>query len=180
MQPGVVLRSLRVAAALAALLLLGACGFQLRGSHEYPFSRIAIMPQTGSPVASEIMRYLPDMLAPISVPKPPEGAVPDPNAVKPAQVILDILMDQREKVVVGYSATGIVREYELRMRVLFRVRTPQGQELIEPSEIVEFRPVSFNPSAALAYDAEDALEYRNMQSDIAQQILRRLATVRLP
>ena len=94
-----------------------------------------------------------------------------------AQVVLDILQEQREKTVVGVSSSGQVREFQLRIRVKFRVRTSSGQELVPDSEIVQKRDISFNESAVLAKETEEGLLYRHMQSDIVQQILRRLATL---
>jgi len=40
---------------------------------------------------------------------------------------------------------------------------------------VQRRDLSFNESAVLAKDAEEALLYRDMQSDIVQQLMRRLS-----
>jgi LPS-assembly lipoprotein len=40
------------------------------------------------------------------------------------------------------------------------------------------RDISYNESAALAKETEEALLYRDMQSDIAQQIQRRLAALK--
>jgi len=50
--------------------------------------------------------------------------------------------------------------------------------LIAPTEIVQQRDISFNESAVLAKEAEEALLYRDMQTDIVQQLLRRLAAVK--
>jgi LPS-assembly lipoprotein len=70
-----------------------------------------------------------------------------------------------------------VREFQLRSVVRFRLRTPQGRELIPETELVQQRDISFNESAVLAKEAEEALLYRDMQSDVVQQIMRRLAAV---
>ena len=78
----------------------------------------------------------------------------------------------------GVNATGQVREFQLRVRIRFRLRTPQGREIIPDTELLQQRDISFNESAALAKDAEEILMYRDMQSDIVQQLLRRLAAVR--
>ena len=91
---------------------------------------------------------------------------------------MDILQELREKTVVGVNASGQVREFQLRIKVKFRMRTPKGVELIAPTEIVQQRDISFNESAVLAKEAEEALLYRDMQSDIVQQLLRRLAAVK--
>jgi LPS-assembly lipoprotein len=49
--------------------------------------------------------------------------------------------------------------------------------LVPAAEILQKRDISFNESAVLAKDAEEDLLYRDMQTDIVQQLLRRLATV---
>ena len=156
---------------VAVLLLatLAACGFQLRTSQPLPFSTIAITPEKSGGVAGDMARYLGDSVRPLA---PGAGGVA-------AEVILDILQETREKLVVGVNASGQVREFELRMRISFRLRTPQGSELIPPSAIEQHRSISFNESAVLSKEAEEALLYRDMQADIVQQLLRRLAAVKL-
>jgi len=89
-----------------------------------------------------------------------------------------VLGEQREQVVVGTSSSGATRELQLRLRVSFRLDTPQGDELITSTEIWQQRDVSYNESAALAKETEIAALYRDMQTDIAQQIQRRLASVK--
>src|SRR5678815_5044198 len=95
-----------------------------------------------------------------------------------AQVVLDVLTEQREKVVVGLNSSGQVREFQLRTRLKFKLRTPQGKELIPETELLQQRDVSFNESAVLAKEAEENLMYRDMQTDIVQQLMRRLAAVK--
>jgi LPS-assembly lipoprotein len=50
--------------------------------------------------------------------------------------------------------------------------------LISDTELVQERIISFNESAALSKEAEEQLLYRDMRSDIVQQVLRRLGAVR--
>ncbi len=101
----------------------------------------------------------------------------DAKQLDRAQVILDFQQEAREKQIVAYNSAGQVREYQLRLRFKFRLRTPNGNELISSTEIVQQRDISFNESAALSKEAEEQLLYRDMQSDIVQQTLRRLAAV---
>lgn len=156
-----------VLAVAASALLLG-CGFKLRSSQNFAFQTVAVTPERGAGVAAELARYLGDAIRPVA----PRAGEQSP------QVIVDILQELREKTVVGVNASGQVREFQLRIRVKFRMRTPQGNELIAPSEIVQQRDISFNESAVLAKEAEEALLYRDMQTDIVQQLLRRLAAVK--
>ena len=55
---------------------------------------------------------------------------------------------------------------------------PQGKELIPETELLQQRDISFNESAVLAKEAEETLLYRDMQTDIVQQLMRRLAAVK--
>jgi LPS-assembly lipoprotein len=57
------------------------------------------------------------------------------------------------------------------------LRTPQGKDIIPQADLEQQRDISFNESAVLAKEAEEALLYKDMQSDIVQQIMRRLAAV---
>jgi LPS-assembly lipoprotein len=147
---------------------LGACGFKLRTSQALPFATIAVTPEKAAGVAGDMARYLGDRVRPVA-----PGA-----AGEPPEVILDILQETREKLVVGVNASGQVREYELRMRINFRLRSSKGDDLIAPSVIEQHRSISFNESAVLAKEAEEVLLYRDMQNDIVQQLLRRLAAVK--
>jgi LPS-assembly lipoprotein len=147
--------------------LLSACGFQLRNTQAYAFSSIAVTPASGSAVALEAARYLGSTLRIASV-----------QDTVPPEVVLDVLQELREKTVVGVNASGQVREFQLRLKVKFRLRTPQGTELIAPTDIVQQRDISFSESAVLAKEAEETLLYKDMQADTVQQLLRRLASVK--
>jgi len=103
-----------------------------------------------------------------------------PQQMLQADAILDILSEIRQQVVVGVNASGQVRELQLRLRVKFRLRTPQGLDLIEPVELTQQRDLSFTETAALSKEIEQGMMYRDMQADIVQQIMRRLAAVKPP
>lgn len=156
---------------MLASLLAGGCGFKLRGTNSFAFQTIAIRPNPGGPVAQELRRSFGGAVRVLE-----DGG--EPTQKEKAQVILDVLQEQREKAVVGVSTAGQVREFQLRIRLKFRLRTPEGKELIPETEILLQRDISFNENVALAKEAEEGLLYRDMQTDIAQQLLRRLAAVR--
>ena len=101
----------------------------------------------------------------------------DVRQIDQAEVILEVLGERREKVVVSRNAVGQVREFQLRISFTFRLRGAKGKDLIANAELVQQRDISFNESAVLAKEAEEGLLYREMQSDIVQQIMRRLAAV---
>jgi LPS-assembly lipoprotein len=156
----------------APAALLAGCGFRLRGVPEFGFESLYIAAPTTSPLARELQRTLEGSGGKLQV-------LRDPTTMTTAQAIMDLLQEQQERVVVGLNASGQVRELQLRLRVKFRLRTPTGTELIPETEILQQRDISYNETIALAKEAEEALLYRNMRTDIVQQLLRRLAVARL-
>jgi LPS-assembly lipoprotein len=54
-----------------------------------------------------------------------------------------------------------------------------GKEVLVPTVISLKRTISFNESQVLAKESEEGLLYRDMQSDLVQQIMRRLAVLKM-
>ncbi len=154
----------------ALLLALAGCGFALRQPVTFAFSSVYTNVAPTSPLGAELKRQL---AAAGNL-----DLITDSARVQEAQVVLDVAPEQRIKTVVGLGATGQVREFQLRLVLKFRLRTPQGKELIPETELVQQRALSYDEVFALAKEAEEQLLYRNMQSDMVQQILRRLAAVK--
>lgn len=161
-------RMVRVIVGVLLASVLGACGFHLRNAASFAFETVAVTPERGAGVAGELARYFGERLRPVAV-------VP---GQPPVQAVVDILEERRDESVAGVNASGQVRELQLRVQVRFRLRTPQGRELIAPTVIAQQRELSFNETVILAKDAEKAALYQEMQSDIVQQILRRVASVK--
>jgi LPS-assembly lipoprotein len=157
-------------ASAAVVSLLAGCGFKLREAPDFAFDSIVIGAGSGSPLGNELRRSF--------AANGKVDVVVDPAKMLAAHVVLELLQEQREKVVVGLNASGQVREFQLRTRVKFKLRTPQGKELIPVTEILQQRDISFNEAAVLSKEAEENLLYRDMQSDIVQQLMRRLAAVK--
>lgn len=162
----------RTLLSLAPVALLSACGFRLRGVPEFAFESLYIAAPTTSLLARELQRTLEGSTSKLRV-------LRDPATMTTAQTIMDLIQEQQERVVVGLNASGQVRELQLRLRVKFRLRTPTGVELIPETEILQERDISYNETIALAKEAEEALLYRTMRTDIVQQLLRRLAVAKL-
>lgn len=145
---------------------LAACGFQLRGANELPFSRIALegfAPR--SPLADELRRTLSQSAEVVASPAQ-------------AQVVLHALSDRRERSVVASTTAGQVRELTLRVRLEFKLTTPGGRELIPPTELLLSRDMSYTETFALGKEYEEAQLMKAMQSDIVGQLMRRLAHVK--
>ena len=155
--------------ATSAALGLAGCGFALRKAPNFAFKTIFSPFAETSLLGNEFKRSI-EANGNVQV-------ITDPRQIDKADVILDVLSEVREKVVVSLNTSGQVREFQLRLRFNFRLRSAKNSELIPATQILQQRDISFNESAVLAKESEEGLLFREMQSDIVQQIMRRLATV---
>jgi LPS-assembly lipoprotein len=149
----------------ASVVLLSACGFQLRGSQDYPFKRLAIAGTT------------PEMTARIQ--RMVEGGS-DTKIVtsgKDADATLSI-SEGRGNGVLSINSAGQVREYELDYSMTYQLVGADGTVLLPPSAIRLNRAMTYSDQFALAKVQESDLLYRDMQQDAVEQLLRRLAAVR--
>lgn len=158
---------------LLAAAPLAACGFRLRGVPQFAFRSLYVQAEAGSELARELRRTLAGAGGDLVL-------LTEPAQLPQAEAVLEFLSEQRERVVVGQNATGQVRELQLRLRLRFRLRGRDGQEWIAPTEIAQTRDISYNETIALSKEGEEALLFRNMQTDLVQQLLRRLAAARAP
>lgn len=154
---------------LAAGVALGlaGCGFKLRQAPDFAFQTIA-MP-TNTAFLAQLRRAI-EVTGKLKV-LPMEQW-------EQADVVFDVLSETRDQLVLSTNSAGQVREMQLFLRIRFKLRTPQGKELIPPSEMVQSRDITYNETAALAKESETQLLYRDMINDVVQQTIRRLAAVK--
>ena len=155
------------AAGAAASLALAGCGFKLRGAEPLAFRSIAL---TGFAPRSPLAQELKDALE-RSVLVEPVPAL--------AELVFQALLDVRERAIVATTAAAQVREVQLRLKLRWRTVTPAGRQVTPPVELALSRDMSYSESIALAKQHEEADLYREMQTDIVAQVLRRLAAIRI-
>jgi LPS-assembly lipoprotein len=152
---------------LASPLLLAGCGFELRRAATLQFQSIAL---TGfaprSPLAEELRVALARSVTVLESPAQ-------------AQVVLQALSDERTRRVVAFTASGQVRDIQLRMRLKYRAQTPAQRELVPDAEILLIREMSFIESKALGKEQEEQDLFREMQSDVVLQVVLRLSAIRI-
>jgi LPS-assembly lipoprotein len=150
----------------ALCLALAACGFHLRGTAALPFDTVYVQ-GAASGIALDLKRNIQAGTRAKVVEEP-----------KNAQAILEFTQEAREKQILSLTGTGRVREFQLRYRVGFRVHDGKGSEYVPNSVVQLTRDVSFNDSDVLAKEAEEQLLFRDLQNDMVQQIMRRLAAAK--
>ena len=159
---------MRILSTFAFAMLLAACGFQMRGTAALPFDTL-YMPNTTGGIALDLKRNIQSGTRTVVIDDP-----------KKAQAVLEFTQEVREKHILSLASTGRVREYQLRYRVGFRVHDGKGGEFLPVSTVQLTRDISFNDSDVLAKETEEALLYRDMQFDMVQQVMRRIAAAQPP
>jgi len=154
----------RIAAIAALALLTAACGFQLRGQATLPFETLYVAIPEISLLGTELKRNI--------IAGTRTRLVNDPAR---AQATLSVTAEDHSKTILSFDTAGRVREFQLRYRLSFRVHDARGRDYLPQSEIRLTRDISFNDAQVLAKEQEELLLFRDMQSDMVQQILRRLS-----
>jgi len=147
---------------------LPGCGFQLRREPTLPFKRIALSGFGARSTQAVALRRA--IGADVEVVASPALA----------DVVVVALAEAQERGVVGFTAAGQVREVQLRVKLRFRVLGRDGQEWLGPTELSQLRDMTYNETQALAKELEEAQLVRDMETDIARQVVRQLSTLRRP
>jgi LPS-assembly lipoprotein len=154
-------------AALAAAPLLGACGFKMRGTYQMPFDTIYLGVAPNSALGADLARRITAGTNTKVV-----------DEAKDAQAILEVLNETRTRDVLSVNAQGRAQEFTLRQTMTFRLHDGKGREFLGATQVAVKRDVAFDDSQTLAFESETELLYRDMQSDLVQQMLRRIAAVK--
>ena len=159
---------MRQALAFALVIAIAGCGFKMRGAATVPFDTVYIPGATGG-IELDLKRHIQAGTNARIVDSPKE-----------AQAIVQFTDESRHKDILSLTGAGRVREFQLRYRVSFRVHDGKGRVYVPPNTIQLTRDVTFNDAQVLAKESEEQLLFRDMQADMVQQIMRRLAAAQPP
>ena len=160
-------RTILIAVTLGLVAVLASgCGFKIRGFDlGIPFKTVAIQGDGG--VANEIRQMLYGQPKVKVVQKSVE-----------AEAVLIVMSQALDRTVVAFSSSGRPREIQLRMRVSYRVTDGLAVELSSPQDLIQTRDITVSESEALAMTSAETFMIDDMQRDIAQQLIRRLRSVK--
>jgi len=153
---------------LAALTVLGGCGFQLRGSYELPYKTLLVTSTSTSIVAGQIRRELADTNTKIV------------GAVKDAEATLTVIEERRDRQILSLSRAGRAVEYELRLYVSYQFVDKSGMVIIPTSALELKRILAYKDNQVIASQQEEAMLYQDMERDASGQILRRMIAIKRP
>lgn len=162
-------RRLLAVAALGAALAASGCGFRLRGPQPLDFATIHVGVSEYSELGAQLRRQIAT-----------SGTTAVVEDAAKADARLQVLANEREREILSLTGAGKVREYQLIQRLRFRLTDKSGSELIPPTNLLARREYTFDDSLILGKEQEEALLYKDMQNDLVQQLMRRLAVVRRP
>ena len=148
------------------VLLVAGCGFQLRGAYTLPYESLYLA--TGeSVVGAGLKRAI-----------RATGSTRLAENAKDAQATFLPTAEAKEPVILSLSSAGRVREKRLRYRYGYRVVDAKGRDLVLPGVIELNRDLTYADSDVLAKTQEEELLWRDMESDLVQQLMRRLAATK--
>lgn len=152
------------------IMLLTACGFQLRGWS--PESRLTIESiYLDVPIGTPLERDLRTIIRANNTQLTEDA--------KSALVTLRVLSQAQEKKVLTLNAQGKVREFSLTYRVIFEVTDAKNNKLLQPPEIALQSILPYSEEQALAKEQEERMTFEDLRRDAVAQIMRQLARVKL-
>jgi len=148
---------------IVTVVSLSACGFHLRGQAGMPFDSIYLdVVNPKSSFVAELRNKLKFSKVKLA------------DSMESADVVLNIVSENSEKKILTLSGSGRVTEYRLIYRISVRAYDQQQQAWIPATELSQHRDFSYDDTLVLAKESEEALLFKSMRSEMAQQILRRL------
>lgn len=150
-------------AAFASAALAAGCGFRPRGRFSVPFRTIYLAMSGQSPLTHEIRRRI-----------EAETSATVVEDEKDAEAILSTTNTRRTRVINSYNNSGDAREYRLGYDITFRLVSPDGYDFMPPTTLSARRDIPYTYRNYLSRETEEATLYRDIESDIAIQLMRRI------
>jgi LPS-assembly lipoprotein len=152
---------------LVATVVLGGCGFHLQGHTPLPDVVRTPYVQTSDRQSEFVISLQRAMVS--------SGAHPVELKSR-ASVVVAILRDDVVRRTLSVSAQNQPDEYELTYNVRFSVMAGD-RELLPPTDISNVRSFAFSEQLLLAKNHEEMILRQDMAHDLADMVMRRLASL---
>lgn len=160
---------IRLTVALIAILAISACGFQLRGSQQFPdfIRQVEVRSLSAHDPQS---RAIAERLSVYQL-----GFTRAASAEMQANtVVIELRPENLDRRLLSVFQTGQVAEYELIYRIDYRLTFPSGESLDSSVEVL--REYQDDPDQVLAKSRELDLILTEMRADAADRIIRLMAS----
>ncbi len=158
--------SLRISLLAVLMAVLAGCGFQLRGAYDLPYESIYLAVPEYSLVGAGLKRAIRSSGTRIAL------------SPQDAQATFQPTGETRLPVILSLSSAGRVREKRLTYRYAYRIVDAKGRDLVLPVTVEINRDLSYADSDVLSKTQEEEFLWRDMEGDLVQQLMRRLAAVK--
>lgn len=146
--------------------MMAGCGFQLRGSYSLPYESIYIGGADYNLIVANMKRAIRNTGTRLA------------ETREDAQATFLPAGEKRETKILSLSSTGRVREKRLAYTYNYRIVDSKGRDLVLPGSVELTRDVTYSDSDVLAKTQEEALLWRDMETDLVEQLMRRLAAAK--
>jgi len=146
------------------MVVLSACGFQLRGQYDLPVGMEKIYIQGDA--NGLLLRHLKQAFQ--------RAGATVLNQPDKATAVVTLYDENMERRVLSVGDTARVREYESRYKLTYSVILKSGKAIIEKNTLSLSRDFSFNENEVLGKEREETNLQHDMQYQAAQTIMRRL------
>ena len=157
----------RIAFLTLLMALVAGCGFQLRGAYSLPYESLYIAGSDYSLIVAGLKRAI-----------RASGSTRVADSAADATASFLPTIDLKEPIILSFSSSGRVREKRLRYRYGYRVVDKRGRDLVLPGVVELTRDLTYADSDVLAKTQEEDLLWRDMETDLVQQLMRRLAAAK--
>ena len=180
--------------AVIACLALSGCGFRMQGEAPMPFSSLSINIPQNSQFGADLRRAIRatspntklieprDMVVKVgdfdesedSDDKATIDRIKAQKVRKLAQARLEQLSEQKGTRIVSINAQGKPEEYELSLKLTFRLVTAKDQVILPETTLSAIRSMPFDDRVVQAKEGEAATLFKDMQRSMVARILRRI------
>ena len=156
-----------VTLALALSLLLSACGFKLKQSHNLPFNSLYTNVAENSAFGAQLRRIL-------LTNSPNLRLVPAPEQAEVQLIELSHSRTQRE---LSLDPNGHVEDYELQLQLQFTLIDQLGNTLLAPTTLSITRDIPNSPETVHAKQMEINSLFADMELSLVDRLIRRLSSL---
>jgi len=148
---------------LLTAVIISACGFQLRGNIVLPplYERVYIIDNGYSDVAKRLTNALTNVGSEML------------SSSEDATAVLTLLSHNTQRRALNVGGKQI-REYELKLTIVFSVQDHQGVQLSQPQTVTVLRNFQNDPDNVLGKDNEELIIRKEMMQPAIIQVLQRM------
>ena len=187
-------RLCRWTAGLAFAIALGGCGFQLQGESPLPFSSLYVGVPENTQFGADLRRAIKASSPNLEIIEPSEVVLTvrdfsdeedmddrfiiayrrQVKAAQLAQARFEIVSSIQNTRQVSLNAQGQVEEFELSLKITFRLVDSRRQYILNDTTLTALRSLPFDPRFVQAKESEQATLYKDMYRSMVSRILRRI------